>query len=79
MCIRDRYDAWIAKYGPIQSVLDSEIRDENVRFGFVIRWEDPSGVYATNKMRADDNPPNGAGGFAWNIVDENGRVSPNWD
>lgn len=73
------YDAWIAKYGPIQSVLDSEIRDENVRFGFVIRWEDPSGVYATNKMRADDNPPNGAGGFAWNIVDENGRVSPNWD
>ena len=73
------YDDRIAKYGPIQSVLDSEIRDENVRFGFVIRWEDPSGVYATNKMRADGNPPNGAGGFAYNIVDTDGRVSPNWD
>jgi len=73
------YNDRIEKYGPIQSVLDSEIRDENVRFGFVIRWEDPSGVYATNKMRADGNPPNGAGGFAYNIVDTDGRVSPNWD
>ena len=69
----------IERYGPIQSVLDSEIRDTNNVFGFVLRWEDASGVYATNKMRATDSPPNGAGGFAWNIVDTDGRVSPNWD
>jgi hypothetical protein len=69
----------IERYGPIQSVLDSEIRDTNNVFGFVLRWEDASGVYATNKMRATDSPPNGAGGFAWNIVDADGRVSPNWD
>jgi autotransporter-associated beta strand protein len=73
------YDAQIAKYGPIQSVLDSEIRDTNNVFGFVLRWTDASGVYATNRMRATDSPPNGAGGFAYNIVDTDGRVSPNWD
>ncbi len=73
------YDAFIAQYGPIQSVLDREIRDTNNVFGFVIRWTDASGVYATNKMRAADSPPNGAGGFAYNIVDTDGRVSPNWD
>ncbi len=73
------YDAFIAQYGPIQSVLDREIRDTNNVFGFVIRWTDASGVYATNKMRATDSPPNGAGGFAYNIVDTDGRVSPNWD
>ena len=66
------YDAHVAKYGPIQSVLDSEIRDTNNVFGFVIRWEDANGVYATNRNRD-------TGGFAYNIVDTDGRVSPNWD
>ena len=66
------YDARIAQYGPIQSVLDSEIRDTNNVFGFVIRWDDASGVYATNRNRD-------TGGFAYNIVDTDGRVSPNWD
>ena len=66
------YDAQIAQNGPIQSVLDSEIRDTNNIFGFVLRWEDPSGVYATNRNRD-------TGGFAYNIVDTDGRVSPNWD
>lgn len=68
----------IERYGPIQSVLDREIRDTNNVFGFVIRWTDASGVYATNKMRSTDGPP-AAGGFAYNIVDTDGRVSPNWD
>lgn len=69
----------IAQYGPIQSVLDSELRDTNNVFGFVLRWEDATGVYATNKMRATDSPPTGAGSFAFNIVSDQGRVSPNWD
>jgi hypothetical protein len=73
------YDAQIAQYGPIQNVLDSELRDTNNVFGFVLRWEDAAGVYATNKMRATDVPPNGAGGFAFNIISTDGRVSPNWD
>ncbi|HQQ04631.1 MAG TPA: choice-of-anchor D domain-containing protein [Kiritimatiellia bacterium] len=73
------YDTHIATYGYIQSVLDSEIRDTNNVFGFVIQWSDASGVYATNQMKAADSPPNGAGGFAFNIVDTDGRVSPNWD
>ena len=73
------YDAQIAKYGPIQSVLDSELRDTNNVFGFVLRWTDATGVYATNKMRATDSPPTGAGSFAFNIVSDQGRVSPNWD
>ncbi len=72
------YDAYIAQYGPIQSVLDREIQDTNNVFGFVLRWEDASGVYATNHMRSTDGPPE-AGGFAFNIVDTDGRVSPNWD
>jgi autotransporter-associated beta strand protein len=67
-----QYDARIAQYGPIQSVLDSEISDTNNVFGFVLRWEDPSGVFATNRNRD-------TGGFAYNIVDTDGRVSPNWD
>jgi autotransporter-associated beta strand protein len=67
-----QYDARIAQYGPIQSVLDSEIGDTNNVFGFVLRWEDPSGVYATNRNWD-------TGGFAYNIVDTDGRVSPNWD
>ena len=62
----------IERYGPIQSVLDSEIRDTNNVFGFVLRWEDASGVYATNRNWD-------TGGFAYNIVDTDGRVSPNWD
>ncbi|MGD9612726.1 MAG: hypothetical protein AB7V22_07465 [Kiritimatiellia bacterium] len=66
------YDAFIAQYGPIQSVLDREIRDTNNVFGFVIRWTDASGVYATNRNWD-------TGGFAYNIVDTDGRVSPNWD
>ena len=72
------YDAQIAQYGPIQSVLDSELRDTNNVFGFVLRWDDASGVYATNHMRSTDSPPS-AGGFAFNIVSTDGRVSPNWD
>ncbi|MFY9181108.1 MAG: hypothetical protein WAO89_02205, partial [Kiritimatiellia bacterium] len=66
------YDTHIAKYGPIQSVLDSELRDTNNVFGFVLRWDDPSGVYATNRNRD-------TGEFAFNIVSTDGRVSPNWD
>lgn len=62
----------IAKYGPIQSVLDSEISDTNNVFGFVLRWEDASGVYATNRNWD-------TGGFAYNIIDTDGRVTPNWD
>jgi len=73
-----QYDARIAQYGPIQDVLDSEIRDTNNVFGFVLRWEDANGVYATNVMRSGDGSPN-PGGFAFNIVDTDGRVSPNWD
>ncbi|NLG34232.1 MAG: hypothetical protein GX548_02640, partial [Lentisphaerae bacterium] len=72
------YDEHISKFGYIQDVWDSEIRDTNNVFGFVLRWEDPSGVYATNRMRSTDSPPE-AGGFAYNIVDTDGRVSPNWD
>ncbi len=72
------YDGQIAQYGPIQSVLDSELRDTNNVFGFVLRWDDASGVYATNHMRSTDSPPS-AGGFAFNIVSTDGRVSPNWD
>ncbi len=68
----------IAQYGPIQSVLDSELRDTNNVFGFVLRWEDSTGVYVTNQMRSTDSPPS-AGGFAFNIVNTDGRVSPNWD
>ncbi len=66
------YDERIERYGYIQDVLDSEIRDENNVFGFVLRWEDSSGVYATNRNRSD-------GSFAFNIVSTDGRVSPNWD
>ena len=73
------YDEQISQYGPIQSVLDSELRDTNNVFGFVLRWTDATGVYATNKMRSGDSPPAGAGGFAFNIVSTDGRVSPNWD
>ncbi|MGD9781598.1 MAG: autotransporter-associated beta strand repeat-containing protein [Kiritimatiellia bacterium] len=69
----------IAQYGPIQSVLDSELRDTNNVFGFVLRWEDSTGVYATNHMRSTDSPPTGPGSFAFNIVSDQGRVSPNWD
>ena len=88
------------------SVLDSECGAGHV-FGFMIKWEDPSGVYATNKARkrvgttaGDDTPWYGhndaaypgtvtkagitytmsaEGNFAYNIVSDQGRVSPNWD
>ncbi len=70
------YDDYIERYGYIQSVTDREIRAGN-DFGFVLRWEDPSGVYATNQTHA--GAPGGAGQFTWNIVAEDGRVSPNWD
>lgn len=73
------YDAHIAQYGYVQDVLDSEIRDTNNVFGFVIRWEDANGVYATNHAHADLGGGPGLGEFAFNIVDNDGRVSPNWD
>ena len=69
----------IAQYGPIQSVLDSEIRDTNNVFGFVLRWDDASGVYATNRAHDELSGGPGAGQFAFNIVSTEGRVSPNWD
>jgi len=74
-----QYDEQIERYGYIQSVRDTEIKNAANVFGFVIRWDDASGVYATNRMKAADSPPNGEGGFAWNIVSGDGRVSPNWD
>lgn len=54
-------------------------------FGFVIEWQDPSGVYATNHIRDGvapfrvDGYDYSPGSWAWNIVDGFGRVSPNWD
>ena len=54
-------------------------------FGFVIEWQDPSGVYATNHIREGVDPfrvdgyDYSPGSWAWNIVDGFGRVSPNWD
>ncbi len=77
--LNNEYNERIARYGYIQNVTDNEIQDTNNVFGFVIRWDDASGTYATNKARSTDSPPMGAGGFAWNIVSSDGRVSPNWD
>ncbi len=70
------YNAHIDRYGYIQSVTDAEIRS-GATFGFVLRWEDPSGVYAANQTHA--GAPGGAGQFTFNIVEGDGRVSPNWD
>ncbi|MDR0993416.1 MAG: fibronectin type III domain-containing protein [Verrucomicrobiota bacterium] len=72
----------------LHTVTDQEImlaNESGQMFGFVIRWKDPSGVYATNHVRArgGDEPayPPGmtSGGWAWNILSDTGRVSPNWD
>ena len=77
--LNNEYNERIERYGYIQNVTDNEIQDTNNVFGFVIRWDDASGTYATNKARSTDSPPMGAGGFAWNIVSSDGRVTPNWD
>ncbi|HMP72175.1 MAG TPA: fibronectin type III domain-containing protein [Kiritimatiellia bacterium] len=69
------FDERIEKFGFIQDVLDSEIKAGD-SFGFVLRWEDPSGVYATNRQHGGGSNP---GHFTWNIVSDDGRVSPNWD
>ena len=77
------------------SVTDEEIEkvaaDPNKRFGFVIEWTDPNGVYATNQIRKDASGPRvdtdtgygqanyRVGDWAWNITSGDGRVSPNWD
>ncbi|NCC52490.1 MAG: choice-of-anchor D domain-containing protein, partial [Spartobacteria bacterium] len=73
------YDTHISYYGHIQSITDAEVQQEVNQIGYVLRFSDPSGVYATNKMRSTDSPPGGANSFAWNIVSDDGRVSPNWD
>lgn len=70
------YDAWIALYGPIQSITDAELTQPLNHLGFAIRWTDPNGVYATNRMSADAGADQGR--FTWNIVPADGRVSPNW-
>ena len=95
----DGYKTHQDNYSLNTSVLDSECGSGN-SFGFMIQWEDPSGVYATNKARArvenwynhtDKAYPgtvtkagitytmSAAGDFAYNIVSDQGRVSPNWD
>ncbi|MBP7830352.1 MAG: autotransporter-associated beta strand repeat-containing protein [Kiritimatiellae bacterium] len=70
------FDAHIAKYGPIQSITDAEIQQADNKIGFALKIEDPSGVYATNKQHSGGPSP---GAFTWNIVSDDGRVSPNWD
>ena len=63
------------------SVTDAEIErvvnDSNLKFGFVIEWNDPNGVYATNHLH--DGAGANKGKWAWNIASGDGRVSPNWD
>ena len=73
------------------SVTDADIErvqaDPSLKFGFVIEWTDPNGVYATNQIRADASGTRvdgfdtsyHVGDWAWNITSEDGRVSPNWD
>lgn len=69
------------------TVTDKELlaSADGEEFGFVIEWMDPSGVYATNHIREGvgrvtaDGKDYSAGDWAWNIIDGNGRVSPNWD
>jgi hypothetical protein len=73
------YDDHISRYGYITNVLDSEIRNSNNVFGFVLRWDDASGTYGTNVAHANNPGGPGAGQFAYNIVSGDGRVSPNWD
>jgi hypothetical protein len=63
------------------SVTDAEIErvvnDPSLKFGFVIEWNDPNGVYATNHLH--DGAGANKGKWAWNIASGDGRVSPNWD
>ena len=63
------------------SVTDAEIErvvhDPSLKFGFVIEWSDPNGVYATNHLH--DGAGANTGKWAWNISSSDGRVSPNWD
>ena len=71
----------------LKSVTDHQIKvahdagSEAQTLGFVVRWSDISGVYATNQTHGNTiggyTPT--AGEFAWNILDGAGRVSPNWD
>ena len=70
------YDTRIARYGYVTNVTDQEIQNSNNVFGFVLRWDDATGVYATNQMNTNSSTP---GAFAFNIVTNDGRVSPNWD
>ena len=64
------------------SVTDADIErvvdDPSLKFGFVIEWSDPNGVYATNHMH-DGAGDSKKGKWAWNIASGDGRVSPNWD
>jgi uncharacterized repeat protein (TIGR01451 family) len=69
------FDEFIERYGYIDSVTDEELA-QSEPMGFAARWDDPSGVFSTNWMNADSTTP---GAFAWNILPEDGRVSPNWD
>jgi uncharacterized repeat protein (TIGR01451 family) len=69
------FDEFIERYGYIQSVTDAEMA-QGQQMGFAIRWDDPSGVFATNWMSTNAATP---GAFTWNIQPEDGRVSPNWD
>lgn len=71
------------------TVTDKELlaSADGEEFGFVIEWTDPSGVFATNRIRdgvdtsrvPQDGNDYSAGNWAWNIIDGYGRVSPNWD
>lgn len=59
---------------------DIAMAASGAKFGFVLQWDDPSGVYATNKFNASVPAGTGrAGEWSWNILSEWGRVSPNWD
>lgn len=70
------YDAYIASNGFIRSVTDGDLASPDGQLGFAVRWMDSSGVFATNWMGANAGPNQGA--FTWNLLPQNGRVSPNW-
>jgi hypothetical protein len=70
------YDAYIASNGYIQSVTDGDLANPSGQVGFAIRWTDSSGVFATNWMGV--NAGTNQGKFTWNLLPQNGRVSPNW-
>jgi uncharacterized repeat protein (TIGR01451 family) len=71
------FSQYIDRYGYIQSVTDAELAQPSNRLSFAVRWDDPNGVYATNRMTADAGTNQNS--FTWNILPEDGRVSPNWD